>query len=123
MENRGTTLSTQILSADNANLTMIPSRAYLVETYTKVRWPWILLPLVGIVLSPLLLAIAIVGTRHQPLLKASETALHVHGLEGWSKNWSIPGKEISKKLDRLANGMITRWEENGEGEMKRVRAD
>lgn len=124
MENLATTLSNQILSADNANVTMVPGRAYFVETYIKVRWPWVLVPLVEVVLACLLLVITIITTLKQPLLKTSEIALLVHGLEGWSKEeLLISGKETGEELEHLAHGMLTRLETNRDGERRFTRVD
>jgi hypothetical protein len=118
------TLTAQIRSQalDNPNATQFPGTAQFSETYVKVRWPWLILPLVETLLASLLLITSIVIGAGQPLWKNSVTATLFHGLEGWSdQDLVVPKYESSGSLDRMAKGMDVELARNGEGVLKLIR--
>lgn len=118
--NIASTLSAQMRSdsqGDNANLTIHAGQAFATETYIKVRWAWVVLPLAETVLSAVFLVATIILTRETPLFKGSVLALLVHGLRGWSEG-SLRGiyrRNTAEELGRSSEGMVARFREDGEG--------
>jgi hypothetical protein len=55
--------------------------AFFSETYISVRWGWLVLPMVEIMLVAGLLAAVIVATRHETLVKESALAYFVYGTD------------------------------------------
>lgn len=101
---------------DNKNLTMFAGDAFAVETYIRVRWQWMMLPLVEVVLAALLLAVTIFETRAGPLLKSSVTAFLLHGLDGWDTADVKAGSlETSDDLKRRSRTMIAAFAEDEDG--------
>lgn len=120
--NLATILSNQILSADNTKLTVLDGQAFMDETYIDVRWPWILLSLIEIVLT-FILCISIIITRREPLLKSSAIALLLQDVGGWhTEELRVEGKETEKRWTDLANVVVVALERNDEGEFRFVRA-
>lgn len=104
------------LPGDNKNLTIFGGDAFVVETYIRVRWQWMMLPLVEVVLAALLLAATIFETRAGPLLKSSVTALLLHGLDGWDAADIRAGHlENSDDLERRSRTMIAVFAEDEDG--------
>ncbi|KAK7722447.1 hypothetical protein SLS64_000984 [Diaporthe eres] len=101
---------------DNKNLTMFGGDAFAVETYIRVRWQWMMLPLVEVVLAALLLIATIFETRAGPLLKSSVTAFLLHGLDGWDAADVKAGSfETSNDLERRSRAMIASFAEDENG--------
>lgn len=101
---------------DNKNLTMFGGDAFAVETYIRVRWQWMMLPLVEVVFAALLLAATIFETRAGPLLKSSVTAFFLHGLDGWdAADVRAGGLETSDDLDRRSRAMTAAFAEDEDG--------
>ncbi|KKY32579.1 hypothetical protein UCDDA912_g07473 [Diaporthe ampelina] len=101
---------------DNKNLTMFGGDAFAVQTYIRVRWQWMMLPLVEVVLAALLLAATIFETRAGPLLKSSVTAFFLHGLDGWDAADVRAGSlETTDDLDRRSRAMIAAFAEDEDG--------
>jgi hypothetical protein len=122
------------VNGDNVNATTFPGVATITETYVRVRWPWLILPLAATLVTACLLAVSIVLERGAPLLKTSVTALLVHGLEGWDTRelgemalgkytGKKGGKETSERLEEMAAGMMARFEEGEDGVMRFVRSE
>jgi hypothetical protein len=119
------TLSNQIRSnnptGDNFNVSTSPGTAFFNETYMRVRWPWLILPLAETALGAILLVITIVITRQQPLLKTSVIAYLTSGLEGWTEDdldVARPRNVTQEKLEDLAEGMRARLEEDVGGRLR-----
>ncbi|KAL8391932.1 hypothetical protein RB595_002223 [Gaeumannomyces hyphopodioides] len=108
--------------ASNANATVREGTAFVVETYVRVRWAWILLPVIEAIGTAALLATSIVLTRRRPLLKDSALALLFYG-PGWDglpdADW---GQEVggwasadASALKGSANGLMASIEVDREG--------
>ncbi|OTA93616.1 hypothetical protein M434DRAFT_30752 [Hypoxylon sp. CO27-5] len=119
------TLTNQIRSnnpGDNYNASIITGTAYFNETYIHVRWGWMTLPLVEVILTAFLLGLSIFITRKQPLLKDSVTALLVSGLRGWSDDELDVSRPLTQeKLDDLAEKIIAKLEVDEKGRVKFVK--
>ncbi|KAI1860334.1 uncharacterized protein JN550_011600 [Neoarthrinium moseri] len=68
-------------SGDNLDSTYHYGNASYTATYYHVRWGWLVLPLAEAILTAILLAVAILRARSQPLLKSSQLALVSYGIE------------------------------------------
>ncbi|KAI1868852.1 hypothetical protein JX265_006831 [Neoarthrinium moseri] len=105
---------------DNYNATVIQGKATFNETYIRVRWPWMILPLAETALAAVLLAISIIMSRHQPLLKTSVIAYLTSRLEGWADEELDVGDSkrlTQEKLEELAEGLRAQLEANSEGRL------
>ncbi|KAK7973418.1 hypothetical protein PG988_007552 [Apiospora saccharicola] len=102
--NIAASLSNQIRSADpgdNYNATTVEGKASYEETYIRVRWPWMILPLVEITLAALLLVASIIITGSVPLWKTSGLAFLVSG--GWEEDGFgafIKAREGREKMNK-----------------------
>ncbi|KAI0134372.1 hypothetical protein BJ170DRAFT_609542 [Xylariales sp. AK1849] len=119
------TMTNQIRSfspGDNLNATTIQGRASFNETYIRVRWPWMILPLAETALAAFLLALSIFITDKQPLLKTSVIAYLTSKLDGWADDElgivADSSKLTQEKLEYLAEGMRARLEEDADGRLR-----
>lgn len=104
---------------DNANATISDGETYWNETYVKVRWPWLIIPLVETVLVSALLIVTIWISWGEVLFKSSVAALLVHGLEGWTADELIVGThETAEKLEKVFQGMEAKFEKDETGVLK-----
>lgn len=119
--NLASTLTARIRSnttGGNANLTMLSGQAFVNEAYIAVQWPWIILPIMETVLAAAALAITIVLTRQQALLKGSTVSLLMQQIDGWStEETRVRRLDTSEKLRDRAKRMIVRLDEGRDGEM------
>lgn len=101
---------------DNSNATSFAGDVFIKEVYIRVRWPWLIIPLVETLTTAVLLVSCIILSRHSRLLKTSIIALLFHGLDGWSADEiNLPDSEDSEKLETVAEGMRARFREDGGG--------
>ncbi|KAI1081460.1 hypothetical protein F5B20DRAFT_65613 [Whalleya microplaca] len=123
--NIGDTLTNQIRSnnpGDNNNASLIMGTAFFEEPYIHVRWGWMILPLGDVALAALLFTISTIITRKQPLLKDSVIALLVNRLDGWSgEELGVSGQQSQAKLDDLAETMLAKLKNDGQGRLRFVR--
>lgn len=108
--NLAATLTNQIRSVDpgdNYSATTIKGRAVYDETYIRVRWPWMVLPLVEITLSSLLLLATIVVTGGMPLWKTSGLAFLVSG--GWEEEEFEAFVKARKGREKLGRETLEEW--------------
>ncbi|KAI1749371.1 hypothetical protein F4782DRAFT_542235 [Xylaria castorea] len=119
------TLTNQIRSnnpGDNYNATTTTGEAFFNEPYIEVGWVYLTLPFSVTLFSAILLAITTVITAKQPLLKHSSVALLVNRLQGWDdEELDVDGPQTQEKLDRLAETMVARLEEDQNGRRRLVR--
>jgi len=108
----------------NMNVTNQTGRAFSSETFIRVRWPWIILPVAEAAGAAVLLALSIFATRHQPLLKDSALALLFYGPgkdewpeEAQVQRFSGNGRPDARVYEKSAKGMIASLEEDNEGRM------
>lgn len=102
----------------NSNLTMLPGNAFTNEAYITVQWPWMILPILEIVLAAAALAVTIVLTRQQALLKGSTLPLLMQRIEGWSSEETRVGQlDTKERLQDRVKGMIARLDEGQDGEL------
>lgn len=120
-DNVASTLTARIRSnttGGNANLTMLPGQAFVNETYILVQWPWMILPIAETVLAAAALAITIVLTRQQALLKGSTVSLLMHQIDGWSpEETRVRRFDTNEQLRDRAKKMVVRLDEGRDGEM------
>ncbi|KAI1648340.1 uncharacterized protein F4817DRAFT_71527 [Daldinia loculata] len=116
------TLTNQIRSSapgDNRDALMWPGQAFHQETYWRVHWPWIILPVAEVLITAVLLSVSIVLTRNQPLLKSSPLALLFHPLDGYEGDEPVHSmRESIGKLEELAKGVYVEFREDGHGLLK-----
>ncbi|KAI1109789.1 hypothetical protein F5Y14DRAFT_431108 [Nemania sp. NC0429] len=122
------TLSNQIRSSspgDNGWAGMWPGQAFYEETYWRVHWPWIALPVTEVVLAALLLAISITVTRTQPLFKSSALALLYHGLEDIDKDPGLQGdwENNAERLEKMTRYVNVELRKDANGSLKFVRSE
>ncbi|KAI1132333.1 hypothetical protein F5Y10DRAFT_294080 [Nemania abortiva] len=106
-------------TGENLNATVIRGQALGTETYIRVRWQWVLLPMIETILAVILLAATIIVTRRsrRPLLKSSVNGLLFHGLDGWTAAdtaRNLDGEETAEKLETLAKRFKVCFRENEE---------
>lgn len=125
-ENLAKTLTNQVRSiapGDNSNATSFAGDVFIKEVYIRVRWPWLIIPLVETLTTAVLLVSCIMLSRHSRLLKTSLIALLVHGLDGWrADEINLPGSEDAEKLETMAEGMRARFMEDGDGRLQFAKA-
>lgn len=121
-ENLAKTLTNQIRSVapgDNSNATLFAGDVFIKEVYIRVRWPWLIIPIVETLTTAVLLVSCILLPRHSRLLKTSLIALLVYGLDGWSADGiNLPDSEDAEKLESMAEGMRARFMEDGDGRLR-----
>ncbi|KAK7917656.1 hypothetical protein PG985_011264 [Apiospora marii] len=103
-------LTSQIRSADpgdNYNATTVKGRAVYDETYIRVRWPWMILPLVEITLAALLLVASIIATGGMPLWKTSGLAFLVSG--GWEEGEFDAFVKAGKGREKMDKETLDEW--------------
>lgn len=119
--NLASTLTARIRSnttGGNSNLTMLPGQAFVNEAYIAVQWPWMILPIMETVLAAAALAITIVLTRQQALLKGSTVSLLMQQIDGWSpEETRVRRLDTSEQLRDRAKKMVVRLDEGRDGEM------
>ncbi|KAK8074284.1 hypothetical protein PG994_005183 [Apiospora phragmitis] len=102
-------LTNQIRSVDpgdNYNATTVQGQAVYDETYIRVRWPWMILPLVETALAALLLVASIIATGGMPLWKTSGLAFLVSG--GWEEEFGAFLK-ARKGREKLGKEALEEW--------------
>jgi len=112
----------------NRNATFMTGKAFAEETYIRVRWQWLIFPLMETLLTAALLVVTIILDRRSgyPLLKASALGLLFHGLEGW-----VPGDlkdhkaavETAEGLEGVAMDIRVRFISDEAGKLRFVRCD
>ncbi|KAL1849650.1 hypothetical protein Daus18300_013209 [Diaporthe australafricana] len=125
-ESMAEALTNQIRSSapgDNSRATAFAGDTFINETYIRVTWPWLILPLAETLGTTVLLITTMVLSRHHRLLKTSIIALLVYGLDGWrADEIKIPDPEDAEKLEAMAHVMRARLMDNGNGRFQFVRA-
>lgn len=119
--NVATALTARIRNADmrgNSNLTMFPGNAFVNETFITVQWPWMILPVMEIVLAAATLAVTIVLTRQQALLKGSTLPLLMQRMDGWSsEETNVRRLDTKEQLRERVKKMVARLDEGQDGEL------
>lgn len=111
-------------TGDNRDLTMAPGRAFYNEVYFHVRWQWLLLPLLEILLAIVFLVMLMFWTQKEPLLKTSQIGLLMYGLEGYKdEELLVKEPKTAEALERLAKEMTVILEENREGRVTFAKSD
>ncbi|GAP82843.1 hypothetical protein SAMD00023353_0103750 [Rosellinia necatrix] len=94
---------------ENAKITDVAGRVFYDETYVRIQWLWLLLPLAETTLVTFLFVFSVVITSKQPLLKDSVLAYLATAAQDDAQ--TMPGLKITprtsqQKLDGLAENMI-----------------
>jgi len=106
---------------DNLNASFREGEAYSQEPFYIVRWQWMIVPLLEVVVIVALLALSIRQTKNEQLFKTSVAAYLVHGLEGWSDSELdalLPEKESIGTLEEMSKGMVASLQADGNGRLK-----
>ncbi|KAI0555421.1 hypothetical protein F4679DRAFT_593960 [Xylaria curta] len=111
---------------ENANITDVTGKAIYDETYIRIQWIWLLLPLGETTLVTLLFILSVVVTSKQPLLKDSVLAYLATAVKDDAR--SIPDLRIMQStcredLDRIAEGMVVKLESDEHGQLEFSRKD
>jgi len=123
--NLAATLTNQMRSVepgDNTEAQQVRGTAFFSETYISVRWGWLVLPMVEIMLVAGLLVAVIIATRHETLVKESVLAYFVYGaderirggLEANSTAAVISGDEMAE----AAKGVDVKLMKDGSGALR-----
>ncbi|KAI1496874.1 hypothetical protein F5X99DRAFT_424102 [Biscogniauxia marginata] len=92
------------------------------NTYWHVRWGWITLPVMEVLLAALLLAITIMWTSNQPLFKSSALALLYHGFDRHDEAESLLEEQDSMdELEDMVKGIGVEFKKAENGVLKFVR--
>lgn len=105
------------------NTTNVYGTAYFVEIYVIIRWPWLLLPGLLVLLSAMFLLLTMRMSRKgrgSPLWKSRVLPFLFHGLDGWEKGELRVSDEAG--MDQAGKKMKAQLLKNGEGDRKFVRA-
>ncbi|KAI0539270.1 hypothetical protein GGR58DRAFT_243689 [Xylaria digitata] len=103
---------------ENANITDATGRAVYDETYIRVQWVWLLLPLTETILVTFLFILSVVITSKQPLLKDSVLAYLATPLKddaGKDLDLTITRSTSQQDLDGLTEGVIVKLETDEQG--------
>lgn len=102
---------------DNLNEQMFEGTAWETEAYFIVRWAWMAVIMLETLCVTVLLGMTIVISWKDGLVKDSNFALLVHGLEGWD-TLSLSKPETTRSLDKMARGMTAKLEADDDGVLK-----
>ncbi|KAM5346312.1 hypothetical protein ACJ41O_009317 [Fusarium nematophilum] len=113
-ENVATTLTNQIRSnssGDNSEAFTVEGEAFISEVYIKVRWGWLILPMIESALALALLIVVIVATRSQPVLKESVMPYIIYGREAEVTDAlqsadPVTGEEMSKAAEKVSVRLV-----------------
>lgn len=107
-------------SVSASDIGIVEGRAWSTETYVKVQYPWLALPLLLIVgAGGFLLVTVVVNWRKEGLVwKNDSLALLFHGIEGMGSERDRVGEGLSG-MDEIAKRMMVRLG-RVEGEWKLV---
>ncbi|KAH8693459.1 hypothetical protein GQ44DRAFT_832702 [Phaeosphaeriaceae sp. PMI808] len=113
------TLTNLIVSQDNASRKILAGKAFGKETYVRVCWGWLALPLLEVLGTCILLVVTIISTRGMPLFKDSTLALLLHGLEGWSEDeLRAENEQTTEALEEVADRLKAPFMRNENGVLK-----
>jgi hypothetical protein len=126
-QNLATTVTSLIRSQDNGdnrNATIISGKVVTTTTFVRVRWPWLILPILETLLAAVLLIMSIIMNRGRSYLyKSSSIALLFHGLEGWKESeLPVQGVETPEHLEEKAKTLKAVLTRGTEGSLKLVRS-
>ncbi|KAI0446161.1 hypothetical protein F4803DRAFT_559555 [Xylaria telfairii] len=111
---------------ENGNITDVTGRAVYDETYIRVQWLWLLLPLVETTLATLFFILTVAITSKQPLLKDSVLAYLATAAR--DETQKIPDLRImqwtsQQDLDGVVEGIVVKLEPDKHGEFEFSRKD
>ncbi|KAI1757017.1 hypothetical protein F4782DRAFT_525785 [Xylaria castorea] len=106
---------------ENANITDVTGRAVYGETYIRIQWVWLLLPLGETTFATLLFILSVAITSKQPLLKDSVLAYLATAVRDGARR--TPDLRITQwtsqqDLDRLAEGIVVKLESDEHGQFE-----
>jgi hypothetical protein len=110
--NLATTLSSLMRSntqGDNANATVVYGDAFVSDSFFHVQWAWLTVILVEVTLTAALLWVTIARSSRDPVLKTSNVALLVYGLNGWTRV-ETPFRDTHDDLRQRVDGVFVRLE-------------
>jgi hypothetical protein len=111
-------------SPKNSETRKIVGTAYALETYVKVRWVWLIMPLSVFLISTVFMIYTVVRCWKIPYLyKTSSLATLFHGLEvaafeDFEKNFEEHEKETDDDMFKIAEKMRVRLGHDGNGRLK-----
>ncbi|KAH9232187.1 hypothetical protein K456DRAFT_1870328 [Colletotrichum gloeosporioides 23] len=117
VENVASALSSLVRNQDpveNLSARTFFGEAHVTESYIHVRWQWIAIAVIEVLLMASLLVASITSVRGDPLPKASVIALLVHGLED-AGDVELPKPETSATLEKSSEAVVVQLNDNGGG--------
>ncbi|KAI8632610.1 hypothetical protein F5Y19DRAFT_325574 [Xylariaceae sp. FL1651] len=111
---------------ENFNITNVPGKGFYDETYIRVRWVWILIPLTETTLITVLFTLSVILTSRQPLLKDSVLAYLSTAMEdgkGSKSELRMTQWTTQAELDDEAEDMIVKLEPDEQGRLRFFRKD
>ncbi|KAM7211818.1 Protein of unknown function (DUF3176) domain containing protein [Rhypophila decipiens] len=114
----------------NLNATTINGKALITETYIRVRWQWLILPILETVLTACLLAITIMVDRRSgyPLLKNSSLGLLFYGLQETKlpldieQGITMNGDGVKgEQLEGIAKKVVAQFKVDADGKLGFIR--
>lgn len=111
---------------ENGNITDVTGRAVYDETYIRIQWLWLLLPLAETTLATLFFILTVAITSKHPLLKDSVLAYLATAARDEARK--LPDLRITQwtsqqDLDGLVEGMVVKLEPDKHGELEFSRKD
>ncbi|KAM7184579.1 hypothetical protein V8F33_012915, partial [Rhypophila sp. PSN 637] len=114
----------------NLNATTIDGKALITETYIRVRWQWLILPVLETVLTASLLAVTIIVDSRSgyPLLKSSPLGLLFYGPK--ETNWpcdveqgiTIKGEGVKgEQLESISKKVMAQFKVDADGKLRFIR--
>ncbi|KAF2136595.1 uncharacterized protein K452DRAFT_237204 [Aplosporella prunicola CBS 121167] len=114
---------TEHIRTSSPGETWIDGTAFAPETYIKVRWEWLSLPLITLTMAIAYLIVSMKESKkHRTILwKSSTLAPFFHGIQGWEKENLNLG--YVTQMNEMAETMRGQLRKGDNGELKFVRAD
>lgn len=111
---------------ENHNVTDVGGRAYFDETYIRVRWPWVVLPVGVTALVAVFFLLSVVATLREPLLKDSVLAYlstTVKDDTGRFSELSMTRWTTRRELDDRAENIVVKLQPDAQGQLGFHRTD
>lgn len=97
------------IHGDNLRAAVFRGDAFVSDPFFHVRWAWLTVILVEVGLTAVLLSVTVARSIGDPVLKTSNVALLVYGLNGWTRG-EAPVRETQDDLIDAVDGVSARLE-------------
>ena len=133
VNNLATALTNQLRSGqpgDNLNATVVEGQAVVSQPFVHVRWAWLTLFVLEVLLAVGMLVGSILARTVQGhRLKTSAVGLLFHGLSGWDREElreslaPVRGEHSLESMDMVAQHMRARFAPDADGVLKFVKVE